>query len=77
MIELENIEGIGPKTKELLSKLGINTIEDLLYYYPYRYDVIKRTDMSILNDGDKIIIDGIIEGQPTIIYINKSLKIIY
>ena len=74
MIELENIEGIGPKTKELLSKLGINTIEDLLYYYPYRYDVIKRTDMSILNDGDKIIIDGIIEGQPTIIYINKSLK---
>ena len=74
MIELENIEGVGPKTKELLSKLGINTIEDLLYYYPYRYDVIKRTDMSILNDGDKIIIDGIIEGQPTIIYINKSLK---
>ena len=74
MIELENIEGVGPKTKELLNKLGINTIEDLLYYYPYRYDVIKRTDMSILNDGDKIIIDGIIEGQPTIIYINKSLK---
>ena len=74
MIELENIDGVGPKTKELLNKLKINNGEDLLYYYPYRYDVIKRTDMSILNDGDKIIIDGIVEGQPTVIFINKSLK---
>lgn len=74
MIELENIDGIGPKTKELLSKIGISSGEDLLYYYPYRYDVIKRSDMSVLNDGDKIIIDGIIEGQPTVIFINKSLK---
>ena len=74
MIELENIDGVGPKTKELLNKLKINDGEDLLYYYPYRYDIIKRTDMSILNDGDKIIIDGIVEGQPTVIFINKSLK---
>ena len=74
MIELETIEGIGPKTKELLNKLNINKGEDLLYHYPYRYEVIKRTDMETINDGDKIVIDGIIEGQPTIIYVNKSLK---
>ena len=74
MLELENIEGIGPKTKELLNKLKIYNGEDLLNYYPYRYDIIKRSDMSILNDGDKIVMDGIVEGQPTIIYINKSLK---
>ena len=74
MLELDNIEGIGPKTKELLNKLKIYSGEDLLNYYPYRYDIIKRSDMSILNDGDKIVMDGIIEGQPTIIYVNKSLK---
>lgn len=74
MLELENVEGIGPKTKELLNKLKIYNGEDLLNHYPYRYDVIKRSDMSILNDGDKIVMDGIIEGQPTVIYINKSLK---
>lgn len=74
MKELETIEGIGPKTKELLNKIKIYTIEDLLNYYPYRYDIIKRSDLSNLSDGDKIIIDGIVEGQPTTIYINKSLK---
>ena len=74
MKELETIEGIGPKTKELLNKIKIYTVEDLLNYYPYRYDIIKRSDLSNLSDEDKIIIDGIVEGQPTTIYINKSLK---
>lgn len=74
MKELETIEGIGPKTKELLNKIKIYTVEDLLNYYPYRYDIIKRSYLSNLSDGDKIIIDGIVEGQPTTIYINKSLK---
>lgn len=74
MKELETIEGVGPKTKELLNKIKIYTVEDLLNYYPYRYDIIKRSDLSNLSDGDKIIIDGIVEGQPTTIYINKSLK---
>lgn len=74
MIELETIDGIGPKTKELLNKIKIYDRSDLLNYYPYRYDIIKRSDISNLNDGDKIIIDGIIEGQPTVIFINKSLK---
>lgn len=74
MLELENIDGVGPKTKELFNKLGINSGEELLNYYPYRYDIIKRSDISNLNDGDKIVIDGIIEGQPTIIYLNKNLK---
>lgn len=74
MNELETIEGIGPKTKELLNKIKIYTVEDLLNYYPYRYDIIKRSDLSNLSDGDKIIIDGIVEGQPTTIYINKILK---
>ena len=74
MKELETLEGIGPKTKELLNKIKIYTVEDLLNYYPYRYDIIKRSDLSNLSDGDKIIIDGIVEGQPTTIYINKSLK---
>ena len=74
MIELETIDGIGPKTKELLNKIKIYDRNDLLNYYTYRYDIIKRSDISNLNDGDKIIIDGIIEGQPTVIFINKSLK---
>ena len=74
MNDLEQIEGIGPKTKELLEKLRIFTIEDLVNHYPFRYEMLKKSNMLEIKDGDKIIIDGIIEGQPTVIYINPKLK---
>jgi len=74
MNELEQIEGIGPKTKELLAKLQIYTINDLIEHYPFRYEVLKRTNLQEIKDGGKIIIDGIIEGQPTMIYLSPKLK---
>lgn len=74
MNELEKIEGIGPKTNELLNKIKIFTIDDLINYYPYRYEILKRSNLVELKDGDKIIIDGIIEGQPTVIYLSQKYK---
>ena len=74
MNELEQIEGIGPKTRELLEKLQIYTINDLIEHYPFRYEVLKRTNLQEIKDGGKIIIDGIIEGQPTMIYLSPKLK---
>ena len=74
MNELEQIEGIGPKTKELLGKLQIFTINDLIEHYPFRYEVLKRTNLQEIKDGGKIIIDGVIEGQPTMIYLSPKLK---
>ena len=74
MNKLEQIEGIGPKTKELLAKLKIYTIEDLINHYPFRYEVLKRSNIMEIKDGSKIIIDGVIEGQPTIICMSSKLK---
>lgn len=74
MEKIEDIAGIGPKTKELLEKLKIYTIEDLIEHYPFRYEVLKRSNLQEIKDGDKIIIDGTIEGQPTVIYISPKLK---
>ena len=73
-MELESISGIGSKTAILFNKLGINTKEDLLTYYPYRYDILKRSDLKTLENGDKIIIDGLIDGQPMLIYLNNGHK---
>ena len=70
-MKLEDIKGLGPKNLQLLNKLGINTIDDLINFYPFRYDVIERSNVSELNDGDKIIIDGIIESVPSIFYFGK------
>lgn len=57
MLDLEFLKGVGPKTLSLLNKLNLYTIDDLIEYYPYRYEVLKRTTL----ESDKVIIDGIVE----------------
>ena len=74
MKDIEYIKGIGPKNKKLLNSLGIKTLKDLLTYYPFRYDVIKRSNYEELNNIDKITIDGIVESLPNVFYIKKNLN---
>lgn len=51
---IKNLKGIGPKRAELFHKLGIYTIEDLLHFYPRRYeDSSKVTRVSEAKIGEK------------------------
>ena len=42
MLELSTnvqyVKGIGPRIAEMLLEKGITTVEDLLYYLPFRYE---------------------------------------
>ena len=46
MIELEKVDGLGPRNKMLLEKLSINNVEELVTHYQYRYDFIRRSDLK-------------------------------
>ena len=46
MAELKDVRGIGPKSLSLLNKININTIEDLVTHYPFRYDYLERNELS-------------------------------
>ncbi len=45
---IQYLKGIGPKRKKSFSDRNINTIEDLLYYFPRRYE--DRTNFSNISD---------------------------
>ena len=45
-MELNIIKGIGDKTITLLNKLNIYTIDDLVNYYPFRYEILDKTDKN-------------------------------
>ena len=73
-MNLENLKGIGKTTIKYLNELGIYNVEDLINYYPFRYEIIENSDITNLNDGDKVVIGGIIENIPTIIHFNRKLN---
>jgi ATP-dependent DNA helicase RecG len=41
-MKLNEIKGIGEKTEKLFYRAGVDTVEDLLYYYPRYYDVFEN-----------------------------------
>ena len=71
-MNLENIKGLGESKIKILERLNITNIEELLMYYPFRYNIIKKTDITNLQDEDKIIIDGIIETTPNIFFFTRK-----
>ena len=74
MAELKDVRGVGPKSLSLLNKININTIEDLVTHYPFRYDVLERNELSKVEDGEKITIDGKIESMPILMRFKAGLN---
>ncbi len=54
---VKTIKGIGEKTQELFGKLSVNSVGELLSFYPFRYEEYKiPQDISSLQDGDTGVI---------------------
>lgn len=74
MLQVSEIKGIGPKTVSLLNKIGIQTVEDLVTHYPFRYEVLKRSDIKSAGEGDRIVVDGKIESIPILLRFKGGLN---
>ena len=49
-MDIKDLKGVGPKTNNLLNKLNINTVNDLLEYYPFRFQIYDIVDINeVLN----------------------------
>lgn len=71
-MELEDLKGIGERTLKILNKMGITDIESLLEHYPFRYNVIKKTEIKSLGIDEKVTIDGVVETVPSVVYLSKK-----
>ena len=59
---LLNLKGVGPKVVEKLSKIGLNTIQDVLFNLPYRYeDRTHILPIGSLRQGQSALIEGKID----------------
>jgi ATP-dependent DNA helicase RecG len=59
---LTSVPGIGPKSARTLEKLGLQTLGDLLWHLPRRYDdYSKLKTINRLTDGEEITIIGTVD----------------
>jgi ATP-dependent DNA helicase RecG len=56
---LRYLKGVGPKKEIIFKDLGINTVRDLLYYFPFRYE--DKSDLKKIKDlkvGESSLVKG-------------------
>ncbi|TMS99129.1 ATP-dependent DNA helicase RecG [Apilactobacillus kunkeei] len=70
------LKGVGPKKVEALDELGIDTIYDLLTYYPFRYDDFQVKDLSQIEDQEKVTIKGKIAADPVVAHFGRKRNIL-
>lgn len=65
---LSVLPGVGPKSAEKFAKLGIETLQDLLLYFPFRYEDFQSKQVFDLEDGEKAVISGIVATPANVQY---------
>ena len=73
-MNLSDIKGIGPKTLNILNKLSIYTVNDLVRFYPYRYNIYRPSDITNCNIEDTIVVPCKIISEPKVSYIKRNFN---
>ena len=59
------------KRKSILTSFNLNTINDILNYYPYRYEYLKRTPLNEFDVSKNILIECVLINKPITSYFGK------
>ncbi|MET0118684.1 MAG: ATP-dependent DNA helicase RecG [Sedimenticola sp.] len=63
-VPVTTLKGVGPRNAEKLEKIGVQTVQDILFHLPFRYqDRTRITPMGSLCHGDQVVVEGEIEAS--------------
>lgn len=71
---LEDIKGIGPKSLLALKALNLYTKDDVINYFPYRYNVYTPVKLRECSECDTCTITGYVESAAKVFFIRKNLN---
>lgn len=73
-MNINEINGVGTTLEKKLNKLGINTVNDLLTFYPYRYNIIKISSIKEVKDNENCTLKATIVDSPKVQYLKNNLN---
>ncbi len=75
-ISVDRLKRVGPRMLERLQRLHIETVQDLLFHLPSRYqDRTRLRPLGELRAGDEALVDGMIADAQIVFGRRRSLKV--
>ena len=72
---VSTLKGVGKETAEQLIALGIHTIEDLIWMFPYRHEDFTLKNLAETPHNEKVTIEARVESVPTVTFIGKKSRL--
>nr|WP_295971993.1 ATP-dependent DNA helicase RecG [uncultured Bacillus sp.] len=66
------VKGIGEEIAAVLADMKINTILELLEYFPYRYEDYRLRDLAEVKHEEKITVEGKVHSEPSLTYYGRK-----
>lgn len=71
-IPVSDVKGIGEEIAKDLHLIGIDTVMDLLEYYPYRYDNYQLKNLEDVKHEERATVEGKVHSEPSLRYFGKK-----
>lgn len=69
---VSQLHGVGEERAKALAAMGIESVGDLLEYFPSRYEDYRVRDLTEVKDGERVTLAGTVYGEPSVRYYGKG-----
>lgn len=69
---VSTLKGIGKETAEQLQTMGIETIQDLIWTFPYRHEDFRLKDLTETPHNERVTIEARVESMPAVLFLGKN-----
>ncbi|MFC4735564.1 ATP-dependent DNA helicase RecG [Bacillus daqingensis] len=67
-----SLKGIGGRAEEQLAQLNIATVEDLLFYFPFRYDDFSIRRADEVQHEERVTLQGTVHSEPELRFYGRK-----
>ncbi|AMX00991.1 ATP-dependent DNA helicase RecG [Rummeliibacillus stabekisii] len=66
------LKGVGKASAEALQAMDIETVENLIWTFPYRHEDFRLKDIAETPHNERVTVEGRIESEPAVLYLGKN-----
>lgn len=75
-VAVTTLKGVGPALAEKLARVGLETLQDVLFHLPLRYqDRTRVTPIGALRPGGDAVVEGVVSGADIVLGRRRSLLV--
>ncbi|WP_147802354.1 ATP-dependent DNA helicase RecG [Alkalicoccus halolimnae] len=71
-VPVHALKGIGARAEEQMAAMGIYTIKDLLFYFPFRYEDFSVRRLEEVQHDERVTLQGKVHSQPELRFFGKK-----